>query len=124
MPDPASVLALVRPDILALAPYSSARKEAAAAASAAGTAPRVWLDANENCETPSAHAPLLNRYPEPQPERLLAGLVESRDRLVEVSARADGRVVGRMTMQHFHAFGYRLHHSILNSIVDHFNEMS
>lgn len=74
MSDPASVLALVRPDILALAPYSSARKEAAAAASAAGAAPRVWLDANENCETPSARAPLLNRYPEPQPERLLAGL--------------------------------------------------
>ncbi len=34
-------------------------------------------------------------------ERLLAGLAESRERLVEVSARADGRVVGRMTMQHF-----------------------
>jgi hypothetical protein len=34
-------------------------------------------------------------------ERLLAGLEESRERLVEVSARADGRVVGRVQMQHF-----------------------
>lgn len=34
-------------------------------------------------------------------ERLLAGLEASRERLVEVSARADGRVVGRLTMQHF-----------------------
>lgn len=34
-------------------------------------------------------------------ERLLAGLEESRDRLREVSARADGRMVGRLTMEHF-----------------------
>lgn len=60
------VLALVRPDILALAPYSSARKEAKGG--------RVWLDANENPETPSAHKPLLNRYPEPQPADLVATL--------------------------------------------------
>ncbi len=60
------VLALVRPDILALAPYSSARKESKGG--------RVWLDANENPETPAAHQPLLNRYPEPQPADLLAQL--------------------------------------------------
>jgi histidinol-phosphate aminotransferase len=61
-----SVLALVRPDILALAPYSSARKESKGG--------RVWLDANENPETPAAHQPLLNRYPEPQPADLVATL--------------------------------------------------
>jgi histidinol-phosphate aminotransferase len=63
------VLALVRPEILALAPYSSARKESKGG--------RVWLDANENPETPAAHQPLFNRYPEPQPANLvelLAGL--------------------------------------------------
>lgn len=63
-PDP--VLALVRPEILALAPYSSARKEARGG--------RVWLDANENPETPAAHQPLLNRYPDPQPADLVAQL--------------------------------------------------
>jgi histidinol-phosphate aminotransferase len=61
-----SVLSLVRPDILALAAYSSARKEAKGG--------RIWLDANENPETPSAHAQLLNRYPEPQPVDLVAKL--------------------------------------------------
>ena len=60
------VLSLVRPDILALAAYSSARKESKGG--------RVWLDANENPETPSAHKPLLNRYPEPQPADLVAQL--------------------------------------------------
>lgn len=60
------VLKLVRPDILALSAYSSARKEAKGG--------RVWLDANENPETPSAHKPLLNRYPEPQPADLVAQL--------------------------------------------------
>lgn len=60
------VLALVRPDILALSAYSSARKEAKGG--------RVWLDANENPETPAAHKPLLNRYPEPQPADLIAQL--------------------------------------------------
>ena len=60
------VLALVRPEILALAPYSSARKESKGG--------RVWLDANENPATPSAGKPLLNRYPEPQPSDLIARL--------------------------------------------------
>ena len=57
------VLALVRPEILSLAPYSSARKESKGG--------RIWLDANENPETPSAHRPLLNRYPDPQPPALI-----------------------------------------------------
>ena len=61
-----SVLKLVRPDILALTAYSSARKEAKGG--------RVWLDANENPETPSVRRPLLNRYPEPQPVDLVARL--------------------------------------------------
>jgi len=60
------VLKLVRPDILALTAYSSARKESKGG--------RVWLDANENPQTPSAAKPLLNRYPEPQPADLVAQL--------------------------------------------------
>jgi histidinol-phosphate aminotransferase len=60
------VLQLVRPDILALAPYSSARKEAKGG--------RVWLDANENPSTPAAGQPLFNRYPDPQPPDLVAKL--------------------------------------------------
>lgn len=62
----ASVLSLVRPEILALTPYSSARKEAQGG--------RVWLDANENPLTPHAGAPRLNRYPDPQPPELVARL--------------------------------------------------
>jgi histidinol-phosphate aminotransferase len=61
-----SVLQLVRPDILSLLAYSSARKEAKGG--------RVWLDANENPETPSAGRPLFNRYPEPQPAGLVVQL--------------------------------------------------
>lgn len=60
------VLALVRPEILALTPYSSARKEASGG--------KVWLDANENPLTPHAGAPRLNRYPEPQPAEVVARL--------------------------------------------------
>ncbi len=61
-----SVLKLVRPDILALTAYSSARKESSGG--------RIWLDANENPETPSVRRPLFNRYPEPQPAALVAQL--------------------------------------------------
>ncbi len=61
-----SVLSLVRPEILALTPYSSARKESSGG--------RVWLDANENPLTPQAGAPRLNRYPEPQPAELVGRL--------------------------------------------------
>ena len=60
------VLSLVRPEILALTPYSSARKEASGG--------KVWLDANENPLTPHAGAPRLNRYPEPQPAELVSRL--------------------------------------------------
>ena len=60
------VLSLLRPEILVLAPYSSARKESSGG--------RIWLDANENPLTPSAGKPLLNRYPEPQPAELIAQL--------------------------------------------------
>jgi histidinol-phosphate aminotransferase len=60
------VLSLIRPEILALTPYSSARKESSGG--------RVWLDANENPQTPWAGKPLLNRYPEPQPPDLIAAL--------------------------------------------------
>ncbi|SDR98157.1 histidinol-phosphate transaminase [Opitutus sp. GAS368] len=66
MPSVDQVLSLVRPDILALTAYSSARKESKGG--------RVWLDANENPQTPSAAKPLLNRYPEPQPADLVAQL--------------------------------------------------
>ena len=70
------VLQLVRPDILALTAYSSARKESKGG--------RVWLDANENPRTPAASVASvalakegrlnLNRYPEPQPADLVAQL--------------------------------------------------
>jgi len=60
------VLSLIRPEILALTPYSSARKESSGG--------RVWLDANENPQTPAAGKPLLNRYPDPQPADLVARL--------------------------------------------------
>jgi histidinol-phosphate aminotransferase len=62
------LLRLARPDILAMKPYSSARKEGEQATMS------VFLDANEN---PFAPYPAtgwhvgLNRYPEPQPEHLL-----------------------------------------------------
>lgn len=71
-----SVLKLIRPDILALIPYSSARKEAIGGpvVRSLGEGRRVWLDANENPQTPSAAKPLLNRYPEPQPADLVARL--------------------------------------------------
>jgi histidinol-phosphate aminotransferase len=69
-----SVLKLVRPEILSLAPYSSARKESSAAGAGPEPSRRVWLDANENPETPSVRKPLLNRYPEPQPADLIATL--------------------------------------------------
>ena len=69
-----TVLVLVRPDILALTPYSSARKEALAAGTCPEPGRRVWLDANENPTTPAAQKPLLNRYPDPQPADLIAKL--------------------------------------------------
>ena len=70
------VLSLVRPEILALSPYSSARKESKGG--------RIWLDANENPKTPAASLSSealakdgrlnLNRYPDPQPPSLVEPL--------------------------------------------------
>ncbi|HUG09378.1 MAG TPA: histidinol-phosphate transaminase [Opitutaceae bacterium] len=91
MSDVDPILSLVRPAVLALKPYSSARKEFTAGA----TAPRAWLDANENPTMPMASLPSgmsaeaqrakmealakegfarLNRYPDPQPQELVERL--------------------------------------------------
>jgi histidinol-phosphate aminotransferase len=72
------ILSLVRPAVLALTPYSSARKEFTAGAAV----PIAWLDANENPTTPAASIPpqipprelVLNRYPDPQPTELVEKL--------------------------------------------------
>jgi histidinol-phosphate aminotransferase len=62
-----SVLDLARPDILALAPYSSARMEASG-----GT---ILLNANESpWRADFDDTPGLNRYPDPQPAQLVARL--------------------------------------------------
>ncbi|NID14006.1 histidinol-phosphate transaminase [Luteibacter yeojuensis] len=64
-----SVLDLARPDIRALAPYSSARMEAQG-----GT---VLLNANESSRPPNIPGGEgLNRYPDPQPPALVASLAE------------------------------------------------
>jgi histidinol-phosphate aminotransferase len=60
---------LARPEILAMKPYSSARKEGEQAAIS------VFMDANENPFPPypgSERSFGLNRYPEPQPDQLLS----------------------------------------------------
>ncbi|EQD59532.1 histidinol-phosphate aminotransferase [mine drainage metagenome] len=62
-----SVLQLARPEIVALAPYSSARMEAQGGA--------IFLNANESPWPPPQDAGRgLNRYPEPQPDALLQRL--------------------------------------------------
>ncbi|WP_448100822.1 histidinol-phosphate transaminase [Luteibacter jiangsuensis] len=64
-----SVLDLARPDIRALAPYSSARMEAQG-----GT---VLLNANESSRAPNIPGGEgLNRYPDPQPRALVETLAE------------------------------------------------
>jgi histidinol-phosphate aminotransferase len=63
-----AITRLARPEILALKPYSSARKEGEQHSIA------VFLDANENPYPPFPADPAcedLNRYPEPQPQHLL-----------------------------------------------------
>ena len=63
------ILGLARPEILAMKPYSAARREGEQAAM------RVFLDANENPFPPypgSERCLGLNRYPEPQPDHLLS----------------------------------------------------
>ena len=66
-----SVLALARPEVVALQPYSSARIEAAGG--------EVMLNANESPWPPSGlqpdpRSPPLNRYPDPQPRILIERL--------------------------------------------------
>jgi histidinol-phosphate aminotransferase len=64
-----SVEALARPDIVAMRPYSSARKEAPGEG--------ILLNANEAPRSLLGEAGWegrLNRYPEPQPERLVTAL--------------------------------------------------
>jgi len=64
-----SVLDLARPDIRALAPYSSARMEAQG-----GT---VLLNANESSRPPNIPGGEgLNRYPDPQPRALIDALAD------------------------------------------------
>lgn len=71
-----SILDLARPELLALAPYSSARMEAGAAA--------VMLNANESpWAPPGDDGRALNRYPQPQPQQLIERLAE----IYEVSPR-------------------------------------
>lgn len=60
---------LVRPEILELKPYSSARSEYSGAA-------QIQLDANENPWPPYGARFTLNRYPEPQPKLLRQRLAE------------------------------------------------
>ncbi len=60
-----SIDALARPEIVAMKPYSSARKEAPGRG--------ILLNANES-PWPLLDDEELNRYPEPQPEKLVTGL--------------------------------------------------
>ena len=76
-----SIVALARPEIRALKPYSSARMEACGGA--------VMLNANE-APLPAAATDLaLNRYPEPQPGALLDGFAAL------YGVRAEQVLVGR-----------------------------
>jgi histidinol-phosphate aminotransferase len=66
---------LARPSVRDLVAYSSARS--------IGTDGRLFLDANENPWAPRAHGPIetnsqarLNRYPNPQPNRLMGALAD------------------------------------------------
>jgi histidinol-phosphate aminotransferase len=66
------IVRLVRPDIYAMKPYSSARTEGKQEAS-------IYLDANENPYLPypgSDEVSGLNRYPEPQPQHLITRFAE------------------------------------------------
>jgi histidinol-phosphate aminotransferase len=66
------IVRLVRPEIYAIKPYSSARTEGTQDAS-------IWLDANENPYPPfpgDDESIGLNRYPRPQPEHLIERFAE------------------------------------------------
>lgn len=60
-----ALIKLARPEIVDLVPYSSARREQSTG--------KVWLNANEN---PWQHNDSLNRYPDPQPIKLISTLSE------------------------------------------------
>ena len=60
------VEALARPEIVAMKPYSSARKEASCEG--------ILLNANEAPHTLLPDEAMLNRYPDPQPAQLLSRL--------------------------------------------------
>lgn len=60
---------LIRPELLKLKPYSSARREASGG--------KIWLNANESPFAPTTDVDEgLNRYPEPQHEQLIQRLAE------------------------------------------------
>lgn len=60
---------LIRPDLIAFSPYSSARDEAVEG--------KVWLNANESPYDIEIAAGLkINRYPEKQPQKLITRLTE------------------------------------------------
>lgn len=61
-----AIESLARPEILAMKPYSSARKEAPGKG--------VLLNANESPRPLLEDSDLLNRYPEPQPAELVSSL--------------------------------------------------
>jgi histidinol-phosphate aminotransferase len=63
-----SIVAIARPEIRALQPYSSARMEASGGA--------VLLNANESPWPASGAAAGLNRYPDPQPAALVARMAQ------------------------------------------------
>ena len=50
---------------------------------------------------PAAAPESVRPSPEQPLDRLLSGLQESRERLLEVTGRVDGRVVGNVTIRHF-----------------------
>ncbi|MEJ2383158.1 MAG: histidinol-phosphate transaminase [Xanthomonadales bacterium] len=81
-----SIEALARPEIVAMKPYSSARKEAPGRG--------VLLNANEAPVSLLDSAPGLNRYPDPQPAALLERLAHlydvSPDRLLVTRGSDEG----------------------------------
>jgi hypothetical protein len=55
----------------------------------------------ETYNQPAAAPESVRPLPDQPLERLLSGLQESRERLLEVTGRADGRVVGNVAIRHF-----------------------
>ena len=80
-----SIESLARPEILAMKPYSSARKEAPGKG--------ILLNANES-PWPLLEDDELNRYPEPQPDKLVSRLAQlygvKRDRLLVTRGSDEG----------------------------------